>query len=311
MAPFSQRWVIASPSCDAEGAHDRVQPLAGEDAQEVVLAGEEELGDARVALAAGAAAQLVVDAPALVPLGARARRGRQRRSPPASCSAISASISARFFRASAGVTSIPSAALLQPPALHPHVDVAAELNVGAAAGHVGGDGDRARHPGVGDDEGFLLVVAGVQHLVRDAGAGSCLVLELVLLEQAGQRLRLLDRDRADQDRLAAHVAVLDLLDDGAVLLAFGAIDLVVVVGAANRPVGRDLGHVHPVDVAELLRLGGGRAGHAGKLAVEAEVILDGDRGQGLVLGLDVDAFLGLDRLVQALPTAAGRSSCGR
>ena len=43
-----------------------------------------------------------------------------------------------------------------------HVGVAAELDVGAAAGHVGGDGDRARHAGLGDDVGFLLVVAGVQ-----------------------------------------------------------------------------------------------------------------------------------------------------
>jgi len=39
-----------------EGAHDRIEALAGEDAQQVVLAGEEELGVAGVALAAGASA---------------------------------------------------------------------------------------------------------------------------------------------------------------------------------------------------------------------------------------------------------------
>ena len=119
-------------------------------------------------------------------------------------------------------------------------------------------------------------------------------------EQLGQLLGLLDRDRADQDRLAAHVAVLDLGDDRLVLLGGGAIDLVVVVDPHHRPVGGDLGDVHLVDVDEFLRLGRRRAGHAGQLLVEAEVVLDGDRGQGLVLGLDVDAFLGLDRLVQAL-----------
>ena len=43
-----------------------------------------------------------------------------------------------------------------------HVGIAAELDVGAAAGHVGGDGDRARHAGLRDDVGFLLVVARVQ-----------------------------------------------------------------------------------------------------------------------------------------------------
>jgi hypothetical protein len=49
-----------------------------------------------------------------------------------------------------------------------HLDIAAELDVGAAAGHVGGDGDGARLAGLGDDLGFLLVLAGVQHVVRDA-----------------------------------------------------------------------------------------------------------------------------------------------
>ena len=47
-------------------------------------------------------------------------------------------------------------------------DVAAELDVGAATGHVGGDRNRARLAGLGDDLRFLLVEAGVQHLVLDA-----------------------------------------------------------------------------------------------------------------------------------------------
>ncbi len=46
-------------------------------------------------------------------------------------------------------------------------------------------------------------------------------------------------------------------------------------------------------------------GHAGQLVVEAEVVLQRDRGQRLVLGLDLDVLLGLDGLVQTLvvPTA--------
>jgi hypothetical protein len=62
----------------------------------------------------------------------------------------------------------PQALLLLAPVGQAHVEVAAQLDVGAAAGHVGGDGHRAGHAGVGDDAGFLLVEAGVQHLVRDA-----------------------------------------------------------------------------------------------------------------------------------------------
>ncbi len=62
-------------------------------------------------------------------------------------------------------------------------------------------------------------------------------------------------------------------------------------------------HFHLVDLAELVGLGGGRAGHAGDLLVEAEVVLQGDGGEGLVLFLDADALAGLDGLVQALGVA--------
>ena len=79
-----------------------------------------------------------------------------------------------------------------------HVEVAAELDVGAAAGHVGGDGHRAGHAGLGDDERLLLVVAGVQDLVRD----------LLLVQHLGEDFRLGDRGGADQDRLAALAASL-------------------------------------------------------------------------------------------------------
>ena len=59
-----------SSSVVAEAVEDLVDAVAGEQAHEVVLGGEEEARLARVALAAGAAAQLVVDAARLVALGA-------------------------------------------------------------------------------------------------------------------------------------------------------------------------------------------------------------------------------------------------
>ena len=46
-----------------------------------------------------------------------------------------------------------------------------------------------------------------------------------------------------------------------------------------------------------------RAGHARQLRVHAEIVLEGDRGERLVLGLDFDAFLGLDRLVKPVRPA--------
>ena len=74
--------------------------------------------------------------------------------------------------------------------------------------------------------------------------------------------------------------------------------------AGDLDVGRDLDHVQVVDLDELLLLGLGRAGHPGELVVEAEVVLQRDRGERLVLLLDADALLRLDRLVQALRPAA-------
>ena len=61
--------------------------------------------------------------------------------------------------------------------------VAAEQDVDAATGHVGGHGDRAEAAGLGDDLGLTGVLLGVQHLVGDAA----------LVQQPRQVLGLLDR----------------------------------------------------------------------------------------------------------------------
>ena len=57
--------------------------------------------------------------------------------------------------------------------------IAAEDDVGAAAGHVRGDGHGALAAGLGDDLGLALVVLGVEHLVLDAA----------LVEQAARAAR--------------------------------------------------------------------------------------------------------------------------
>jgi len=160
---------------------------------------------------------------------------------------------------------------------------------------------------------FLLVIAGVQHEERVAAAlgrgdegvriGDVLLAEAAVLEEARQLLGLLDRRRAHQHRLMARMAFADQLDDRLVLLGDRAIDLVVGVLARHRPVGRDLEDVQLVDVHELGGFRRRRAGHAGQLLVEAEIVLEGDRGERLVLGLDRHLLLGFQRLVQAVGIA--------
>ena len=133
----------------AERLQHAVHALGAEDAHQVVVERQVELGAARVALAAGAAAQLVVDAAALVALGAEhvEAAGLQR------LLLLLGDVGLRAARAS--WRSAPRRArvaglrLVGDPVLQRVLDVAAELNVGAAAGHVGGDGHRrrARRPG--------------------------------------------------------------------------------------------------------------------------------------------------------------------
>ena len=95
------------------------------------------------------------------------------------------------------------------------------------------------------------------------------------------------------------------------LRLLGAVDEVGLVDAGHRLVGRDRDHAELVDLVELGGLGHRRTGHAGELVVEAEVVLQGDRGEGLVLLADGHALLGLDRLVQAVVVAAaGQDAAG-
>ena len=226
--------------------------------------------------------------------------------------------------------------------------IAAEDDVGAAAGHVRGDGHGAQPAGLGDDLGLALVVLGVEDVVGDAP----------LLQQARDQLAPLDRHGAHQHRppaaldlldlalgdrfavLAAagleldglvgfvndlaqvllaffvhqHVPLvhpLDLFGDGVELLVLGAVDHVGVVQTLQRLVGGNGDHVELVDFPELGGLGHGRAGHAADFVVELEEVLQRDRGQGLVFLLDADAFLGLDGLVQAVaPVSARHQAAG-
>jgi len=176
-----------------------------------------------------------------------------------------------------------------------------QLDIGASACHVGGDGDGAVAACLGDDLGLLLVELGIEDVVGDAG----------LLEHLGEFFGDLDRDGADQDGLALLVGLSDSLDDRAEFFSLGLVDGVLVVVADDGAVGRDLDDVHAVDIAELALLGQGGTGHAGLFIEFIEKVLEGDRRQGPALALDLDVFLGLDGLVEAVGiAAAGHDAAG-
>ncbi len=271
----------------AELLQHPVHAVGAEDAHQVVFEREVEFRAARVALTAGAAAQLIVDAAAFVAFGAdhveTARFEREL--------FLRLDVALHFGNLARALSVVLDAGRFIGEA---HVEIAAELDVGAATGHVGRNRHAAGHARLRHDMGFLLVVARVQHLV----------LHLLLFQKFGKRLGFLDRGGADEYGLSARRAVLDLDDHRLVFLARRAIDLVVLVDTGDGSIGRNFQHIEAVDVAEFARFRQRRAGHARQLFVHAEVVLEGDRGERLVLRLDLHALLGFERLVQPVRIAA-------
>ena len=176
-----------------------------------------------------------------------------------------------------------------------------ELDIGTTSGHVGRDGNLSGASCLGHDLGLQGVLLGVQHVVFDTPQ----------LEHAAQQLRDLDRSCADQHGASLAHEPDDLLDHGVVLFAFGLVDEILAVVADHRTVRRDDDDVEFVDAPELRGFRLGRTGHAGQLVVHAEVVLQGDRGEGLRRRLDLHVLLGLDGLMQTVRIAASVENTSR
>ena len=109
------------------------------------------------------------------------------------------------------------------------------------------------------------------------------VLDADLLERGAQLLRLFDGDRAHEHGLPALIAFADLIGDRVELLALGLVDDVGAVLTHHRAARRNDHDAEIVDLAEFLGFRLGRARHARELVVHAEVILERDACERLVL----------------------------
>src|SRR5690606_23435952 len=107
-----------------------------------------ETGHARIALAAGAPAQLVIDAARLVAFGTDDMQA-------ASGNDLFVAAAPRFAQG----LDLLRRGILQLGNFD--LDTAAKHDVGTAAGHVGGNGDDAGAPRLRDDFRLLLVILGV------------------------------------------------------------------------------------------------------------------------------------------------------
>ena len=98
----------------------------------------------------------------------------------------------------------------------------------------------------------------------------------------------------------------DVGDDRVPLLLLGPVHQIRILDAEHLAVRRGDDDIELVDLGELFGFGVGGAGHAGQLLVLAEVVLEGDRGERLVLALDLHAFLGFNSLMQPVAPATSR-----
>ena len=168
--------------------------------------------------------------------------------------------------------------------------IAAQQYVRTAAGHVGGNGNAAQAARLRHYFGFLGMQLGVEHLVLYAAAG----------KHVAQHFALFDRYGTDQYRLARRVDLYYFVHYRIELTALGAVYNVIIVYAPERLIGGDFHNVQPIYGLELRFLCLSRSGHAGKLMVHPEIILERDGGKGFILALNLNVFLGFQRLVQSV-----------
>ena len=169
----------------------------------------------------------------------------------------------------------------------------AEHNIGTTARHVGSDGHRGRIACLSDDIRFAGMELGVQNVVLNAGFG----------QLTGNHFRFFDRDCPHQHRLTGCGTGFDIFDNRLNFFRFGHIDQIRHVFTDHRTVGRHDHGIQLIDRAEFKGFSIGGTGHPRQFLIQTEIVLEGDRGQSLVLVLDLHALFGLNGLVQTIGPA--------
>ena len=177
-----------------------------------------------------------------------------------------------------------------------------ELDVDAAARHVGGDRYPAPLSRLRDDLAFAFVILRVQELVRNA----------LLLEMRGKELVLLDRDGTDKHGLTILVQLFYLARHGLVLPRLRLENLIFRVNARDLFIRRHHDSIETVHFVEFFRGCYGSPRHASQFFIQAEVILEGNRSKGATLLLHRNAFFCFYRLMQPVaPTTPRLHAAGK
>ena len=119
-------------------------------------------------------------------------------------------------------------------------------------------------------------------------------------EHGRNALRLFHACRSDQDRLSGLVALGNVVGHLTELCLFVAVNQIRIVFTNHGLIRGDGDDTECVGAHEFGGFGLGRSGHTGQFFIQPEIVLQGDRGQCLVLGLNGHTLFGFNGLVDAL-----------
>ena len=179
--------------------------------------------------------------------------------------------------------------------------VAAQHNIRTTACHVGCNGHCAHFAGLRHDFRLFFVVLCVQHIVRNA----------LLFQHSRHQFALFDRNGTHQNRLSLFMALNNLIHHRPEFCGLRFVNHIGMVYSCHRLIGGNLDNIQFVNGLEFFLLGHCRTGHTGQLAVQTEVILEGNGCQRFVFPLHVHMLFCLNGLVQtlAVPTTQHNTAC--
>ena len=176
-----------------------------------------------------------------------------------------------------------------------------ELNIRTTPCHIRGNRNCPMLPGLCHNFRLQLMELGIQNLMLDPLA----------FQHPAEQLRSLNCNGAHQHRLSLFIGFLNFLDHCPELFLLRLIYGILQILTDHWLVGRNLNHVHTINIAEFLFLCQSRTGHAGFFGIFIEEILEGNRSQRLALTFHLHMLLGLNCLVQAIGITAPRHNTPR
>ena len=176
-----------------------------------------------------------------------------------------------------------------------------QFDIGTTTGHVGGNRHGTTLTGLSHDFTLTGMLFGVQHIVRNFSS----------FQHAAKRFRYVNAGSTDEHRLTGFMVLPDFVDSRVIFFPLGPENQILFVITDNRAIGRNYGYIQLINFVELTLFRGSCTGHAGKLVIHPEVVLQGDSGIGLSGSLYLHVLFGFNGLVQSVRIATSGQNTAR